>query len=452
MAQRHRFTLHTAGAMAALALLAAGPAGAKGVLQTIYQSTATGDYLIGTHANADATVFVVTSVGPNGSGQILLLTPQGKTYTPSLIHAFACDIDGGHPSEALVADAAGNVWGMGNGCGGSSGADPQGTLFELVKPQTGGNWTFKTVKQMPASIGELNISGSGYRSVVFDKAGNLYGLATLGCGAEDGCGKVFKVPAAVLDGTKPKGKVQILYTFPTTASQPTGMVRDKNGNLFGVEYAGGDTMHLGAVWEVSPPATKNGAWTGANIHEFCLTQNSGSCDDGEGPTGVPALDRNGDLFGTTEYDGGSHTGNGTVWTLVPPVSGGDWTFGETHVFRDPQGGQCSATTDYGLYHPQFNTLLDSKGQILTFMGSGGFFNPCGDFQSTIYGALVSVSPVSGGDTIVNNQFAVQQHVSGPYVPFSSPSLMGNTVFGTSAEYYDAATDTYSAGVVYKITP
>ena len=53
---------------------------------------------------------------------------------------------------------------------------------------------------------------------------------------------------------------------------------------------------------------------------------------------------------------------------------------------------------------------------------------------------------------MNNQFAVQQHVSGPYTIFSSPSLMGDTVFGTSAEYYDADTDTYSAGVVFKITP
>ena len=82
-------------------------------------------------------------------------------------------------------------------------------------------------------------------------------------------------------------------------------------------------------------------------------------------------------------------------------------------------------------------LLDKKGQVLTFMGSGGFFAPCGNSQSAIYGALVSASPVSGADAIVSNQFAVQQHVSGPYTIFSSPSLMGNTVFGTSAEYYDA---------------
>jgi hypothetical protein len=47
---------------------------------------------------------------------------------------------------------------------------------------------------------------------------------------------------------------------------------------------------------------------------------------------------------------------------------------------------------------------------------------------------------------------LQQHVPGPYVPVSSPSGLGDTVFGTSSEYYDAGSDTYSGGVVYKITP
>lgn len=447
MAQRHRFTLHAAGAMAGLALLLAGPVQAKSGLQTIYQSTSGGDYLIGTHANADGTVFVVTTVGPHGRGQILLLTPSGKAYTPSTIKAFACDTDsdGGSPSGSLVADTAGNVWGMTQDCGADG--SRQGTLFELTKQS--GSWTFKTVVQMPQTIGQGGIAGSGYGKVAFDKKGNLFGLAVLGCDDANGCGKIFEVPAAVLDGGKPK--VRILYNFPKTSGQPAGLVRDKKGNLFGVEYAGG-TPHLGAVWEVSPPTSKGGDWTGRNIHEFCTTTVTGSCDDGYGPNGAPVLDGKGDLFGTTEFDGGSHTGNGTVWTLVPPSGGGDWSFGEVHTFRDPQGGGCSPTTDYGLYRPAFDTVLDKKGQVLTFMGAGGFFDPCGPSQSAIYGALVSVSPVSGGDAIVNNQFAVQQkHVSGPHTIMSSPSLLGNTVFGTSVQYYDAGSDTYSAGVVFKIT-
>lgn len=435
--------------MAATSLLFTGPVQAKSGLQTIYQSTSGGDYLIGTHANADGTVFVVTTVGPHGRGQILLLTPSGKAYTPSTMKAFACntDSDGGSPSGELAEDSAGNVWGMTQDCG--AGDSRQGTIFELTKQ--GGSWTFRTVVQMPQSIGQAGIAGSGYGKVAFDKKGNLFGVAALGCDETNGCGKIFKVPAAVLDGSKPKGKVSILYTFPNTSYQPTGLVLDRKGNLFGVEYAGG-TPRLGAVWEVSPPISKGGAWTGRNIHEFCTTTVTGSCDDGYGPLGVPALDGKGNLFGTTKYDGGYHTGNGTVWTLAVPTDGSDWAFGEVHTFRDPQGGQCTPTTDYGLYHPQNDTILDKKGQILTFMEEGGFFDPCGPDQAPFHGGLVSISPFGGGDSIVNNQFAVQQHFTGPYTINSSPSLLGNTVFGTSVQYYDASTDTYSAGVVFKITP
>ena len=37
------------------------------------------------------------------------------------------------------------------------------------------------------------------------------------------------------------------------------------------------------------------------------------------------------------------------------------------TFSATRKAHVTATTDYGLYHPQFNTLLDKKGQILTFM-------------------------------------------------------------------------------------
>jgi len=53
---------------------------------------------------------------------------------------------------------------------------------------------------------------------------------------------------------------------------------------------------------------------------------------------------------------------------------------------------------------------------------------------------------------VSNQFAVQNHVSGSLHDLQERPLIGDTSFGTSQEYYDAPTDTYSAGVVFKITP
>jgi hypothetical protein len=444
--QRHRFILPLTGAMAAIGVLAAPSAAAASSLQVIYQIASGGDHLIGTFANADGSVFVVSDVGQNGRGQILLLTPDHKKYKSAVIKEFACDTDGSQPAASLTADVAGNVWGMTNtGCGTGT-AD--GTLFELVKPTTGKKWTFRTVLQMPSSIGYEGVAGSGYGQMVFDDVGNLYGLEALGCN-DGSCGKIYEVPATLLGTGKPKGKVKILYSFAeSNEGQPFGLVRDKNGNLFGNKYAGG-AHNLGSAWEVSPPKRPNGAWTGRNIYDFCSDPSFDNCDDGEGANGLPTLDANGVLYGTT-FGGGPNFGSGTVWSLTPSPNGKTWAFRQLHTFNNPS--VCAATTDYGIYRPYEATAFNQDGQLLTYTQQGGFFDPCGTSQRAIAGALISIDPASGADAIASNQFAAADHVSGPYLPVSSPSVLGNTVFGTSSEYYDAGSDTYSAGVVFKITP
>jgi hypothetical protein len=446
MTRRPLFTPRLAGAIAGAALLLAAPAASASSLQVIYQISNPGDHLIGTLANADGSVFVVSDVGQNGRGQILLLTPDHKTYKSSVIKEFACDSDGSQPDGYLTADAAGNVWGMTDtGCGNDG--NPDGTLFELVKPAKESKWTFRTVVQMPSSIGFEGVAGSGYGQMVFDEVGNLYGIEALGCN-DGSCGKIYEVPVKML-GSKPKGAVKILYNFDQSSEgQPFGMVRDKNGNLFGNRYAGG-VNNLGSIWEVSPPKKKNGAWTGANIYNFCSDHTFDDCNDGEEPAGLPAIDANGVVYGTT-MGGGPNFASGTVFSLTPSANGKNWKFLQLHSFNNP-GNQCEATTDNGVYHPFASTMFSQAGQILTLTQQGGFFDACGTSQTAIFGGLMAIDPSSGGDAVANNQFAVPQHVSGPYNPLSSPSVLGNVIFGTSSQYYDAGTDTYSGGVVYKIT-
>jgi hypothetical protein len=38
-------------------------------------------------------------------------------------------------------------------------------------------------------------------------------------------------------------------------------------------------------------------------------------------------------------------------------------------------------------------------------------------------------PCRGADAVANNQFVAADHVSGSYLPVSSPSVLANTVFG-----------------------
>jgi hypothetical protein len=449
MTQRHRFTFQIAGALTGAALFLAASTAQASTLQTIYQSTSGGDHLIGTFANADGSVFVVSDVGQNGRGQILLLTPKHKTYTMSIVKEFACDSDGEQPDGNLVADASGNVWGMTNtGCGDSG--NPDGTLFELVKPAKGKKWTFRTAVQMPASIGYEGVFGSGYGHMAFDDLGNLYGIEALGCN-DGSCGKIYEVPVTLLGSGKPKGKVKILYSFPEgpNQTQPNGLVRDKNGNFFGVTYGGG-AHSLGTAWEVSPPKRTNRTWTGRNIYDFCSNPSFDNCDDGFNPAGLPVLDANGVLYGTT-FGGGPNFAFGTVWSLTPTPNGKSWAFRQIHTFSNAGSGCPNPTQDYGVDEPVGSLALNSAGQLLTLTSEGGIFSPCNSSQSVINGGLVSIDPVGGGDTIVNSQFSVLGHIEGPGYIESGISMLGDTVFGTSQQY-DSGADTVTPGVVFKITP
>lgn len=430
--------------VAGFAVSWAGAASA-GKLQVIYQASQTDGPLIETAPNADGSVFVETPFGSGGHGQILLLTPAGKNepYTVTVVKSFgACDQDGGGPSGSLVADAGGNIWGMTN----ASCAHQNGTVFELVKPQSqNGSWTFRTAVSMPNAVDVGARAGSGYGNMAFDKSGNLYGIAVkggfgVGCD-DDGCGKIFKIPASTLDGSQKK-KIKVLYTFPSDGKWPSGLIRDKQGNLYGIQYTGGD-QSLGAIWEVSPNGA-GGSWTRTTPYEFCLVRHNNICDDGYGPAGLPAVNDNGELYGTTEYGG---TGaNGTTWKLTPNGAGG-WTFLTLHAFTEDNG--CNSP-DLGVRNPIENVLLSKSGQPLSFMTTGGADDACQADQTFYQGGLISTDPASGSYSVVSNAFGALNLASGPWQIGSSPSQMGKTVYGTSLQYYDALTNSFSQPVVFKI--
>jgi hypothetical protein len=91
---------------------------------------------------------------------------------------------------------------------------------------------------------------------------------------------------------------------------PNGdLVFDSAGNLYGATIFGGGKgttcdafyQYCGAVFKLSPPQTKGGKWTEKVLHSFV----SGS--DGANPNGGLALDRQGNVYGTT-YFGGNRFG------------------------------------------------------------------------------------------------------------------------------------------------
>ena len=401
---------------------------------------------------------VLSTGGPENHGELFVLTPGKKgTYTKTVVYDFAlanADTDGIVPSNNLVADKAGNVWITVN----NNGPNGQGTLGEMVKPATkGGAWTYRTVFAMPATFVHDN-GGGGYYDMLFDPKGNLYGVVAGGItGGADGA--IWELKAADLaSGT---GAPKILYTFPgTDNSNPSGLVRDKQGNFYGFEPTGGASGN-GALWEVSPPATHGGAWTRQNIHSFCSDVDQwGGCIDGNAPQGSPAIDKNGVLYGATYEGGGDYScmalcsSNGLVFSMQPPVSGGTGTYTVLHTLQD-YNSAGSPSADWWIHAPTDGVILSKTGQVLTATFTGGAGYP--DAAPIIEGAVISVDPTSGADSIVSNAFAPGGQSDcgpGPVTPNTELRLDSKgRIYGSTLTY--AASDNCQVsvnGVIFQITP
>jgi hypothetical protein len=435
-------------ALASLLAAATNPAEAKNSLKIIYKAVDSDGNLIGIHGNPDGTVLVVTDAGPTGDGQILQLTPSGNSYSVTPVKVFNQeDQDGVNPSPYLVADANGVLWGF--TINGNQYSD--GTLFKLTEKS--GIWSLQTVLAMPTGLNFGGTIGTHFDRSVFDDEGNLIGLAVkgsvdTGCD-QDGCGRIFEIPAALMNGTAPSGrtkkpKVKMLYTISGFVGY--GLARDKKGNLFG--YGPSGTTGNGNLWEVKPPKRPNGAWTGGVIWNFCNLEH---CADGTAPDGIPAVDAHGTLLGTSYYNGYNDqnlNNQGVAWAFSPNGKDGG-SIGILHTFAD--NGDCPGLPQNGIDHPFGNAVLDPKGQMLFYTSTGGYRCSDGGYFD---GGVISVNPKKNTFKVVSNKFGTYQgnvQAKGAITPAAGPDLVGTTIYGTSQAYWNAETQSLERGVVFKLT-
>ena len=129
-------------------------------------------------------LYGTTTGGGSGSGgTVFELTPANVGWTFKTLYSFSGN--GGGPSDKLVMDAAGNLYGTTY----IDGAYGYGTVFKLT-PSNGG-WTYTSLHDFTGgSDGANPIS-----SLVFDANGNLYGTASQGGtgNCPGGCGVVFEI-------------------------------------------------------------------------------------------------------------------------------------------------------------------------------------------------------------------------------------------------------------------
>ncbi len=226
-----------------------------------------------------------------------------------MLHHFTGGIDGGFPYSGVILDKAGNLYGMASEGGGSTSACRYGcgTVFELSPTNSAdGHWTGKLLHNFSKSSADGHYPSA---SLVFDAAGNLYGVAGAGGGSGHvNAGIVFELTV----GASGKWTEKILHNFNEmgmdglTPSAP--LIFDASGNLYGITQGGG-ANHGGTVFKLTPTT---GGWTETILHNF--SQNGTDASDGSNPNAALLFDASGNLFGTTGLGGTSN--QGTVFEIT----------------------------------------------------------------------------------------------------------------------------------------
>lgn len=232
---------------------------------------------------------------------LLIAGRPAQARTETVLHNFTNGSDGGSPVSSLIFDSAGNLYGVTQG-GGTSG---QGTVFEL-SPNGSGAWNETT----------------------------LYNFCS-----QPNC----------TDGGA------------WNSEHPSTLLFDSLGNLYGTTPGGG-AYGYGVVYELSP--AEGGGWTETVLHSF-----TGGAD-GANPTSGVIMDPAGNLYATTRWNG-TGASVGTVLELSPSSDG--WT--EQVIYAENYIAVAGLTMDaYGnIFAPAFNNYLEQSFVLeLSPNGSGGW--------------------------------------------------------------------------------
>ncbi len=317
---------------------------------------------------------VAANGGAFGAGTVFEFSPnQEGGWDQKTLYNFTAGNDGGEPEGGVIFDAEGNLYGM-TTYGGLAGT---GTVFEL-EHHPDGTWSVKVLQDI-----DVNDYARSVYGLVFDGEGNLYG--TISNGGQYGGGVVFELSPTSSGPWKQK----ILYNFHSNShysggAGPAGRLAvDQDGNLYGVTFEGGYGCFpggCGIVYELSP--TASGEWEETILHKFT----GGS--DGKYPDGGLIFDRTGNLYGTAS-EGGLVNADcycGTVFKLAPDGNG-QWTETTLYAFQGAfQGGSDGDS-------PWASLSMDAAGDLYGVTSDGGGLGYCGNDGC---GTVFEVSPNGSG--------------------------------------------------------
>jgi uncharacterized repeat protein (TIGR03803 family) len=399
-----------------------------------------------------------------------------KAQTLTTLYSFTGGADGNTPFGSLIKDKAGNLYGTASWGGFEAGnctynggyGTGCGTVFELTR--SGRSWSFNVIH----SFGGYPDDGANpdHEFLALDKNGNLYGTTyyggTLPCSGQPGCGTVFELTPSQNGWTE-----TMLYSFPQGGngafSPDAGVAVDKNGNLYGTTFHGGNFL-AGTVYKLTSSGTET------LLHTF-----TGGADGGY-PYGGLILDKKGNLYGTTQYGGtGLNCGSpgcGTVFKIAPDGTetvlytfqgGNDGEWPWAGVILDKQGNLYGTTwvgggtgcggngcgTVFKLAPDGTETLLHSfNSSDGEGVWGGVVFDPEGNLYGTTFvggahdeGTIYELTPSEGGWTAtVLHSFDSYNGIDGAY-PHGSLLLKGGILYGTTQ-----AGGAYSQGAAFAMNP
>jgi uncharacterized repeat protein (TIGR03803 family) len=258
--------------------------------------------------------------------------------------------------------------------------------------------TFNVVHSFAGSDGGGPLAG-----LAIDSKGNLYG--TTSSGGAHGSGIVFRANGS--------GQERVLYSFGSIvndgASPESSLIFDASGDLYGTTFSGGASGN-GTVFRLTPKGV-----------ETVLYSFAGGTD-GANPEASLAMDKSGNLYGTTTA--GGTAGDGTVFEISKA--------GQHSVLYNFAGGNDGTV-------PVAGVTLDAKGNLYGTTSTGGQYG---------YGTVFELKRLQSGwaERILHN-FQMQGDGGTPYA---------GLIFDPSGNLYGAATDggdgAGGGGTIFELSP
>jgi uncharacterized repeat protein (TIGR03803 family) len=316
---------------------------------------------------------------PNGA--VYQISRLGSLWATTTLYLFQDPHGEYNPLARVMFSPDGHLYstthlGTGNG---------EGSVFQLTPLLTICKTSncFWTKKVLHVFTSSPDGSQPDTADIAFDPQGNIYGTTRYG-------GSVLGGMVYQMQRSGDSWKENTLYNFGTPVGDgynpAGGVIRDKNGNLFGTTVGGG-AHDFGTVWELTN--TPGVGWTETILYSF---QNAG---DGKSPWAGLVMDQSGNLYGATN-DGGS-AGGGTIFELSP--SGNSWTFNVLYSLAGQAGGGVEAALS-----------IDAAGNLYGTAVWNGAHRPYGSvFKLTNTGngwTYTSLHDFTGGEDGANPMSSV----------------------------------------------